>query len=211
MQIPADRIAQARDVATALGDKVAASYPFARGMKPMGDDPTELILNKTWRPQLAITGIEGLPQPENAGNVLLPYTTASLSLRLPPTLDGEAAKALLEKELTQNPPYGAQVDLKVRVVNKGWNAPRLAPWLEKSLAAASQATFGRPPAYTGEGGSIPFMAMLGERFPQTQFVITGILGPHSNAHGPNEFLHIPTAKRVTAAMAHVLADHDSQG
>jgi acetylornithine deacetylase/succinyl-diaminopimelate desuccinylase-like protein len=210
-QIPADRIAQARAVATALGAKVAGSYPFAPGVTPMADDPTEQILNKTWRPQLAITGIEGLPQPANAGNVLLPYTTAALSLRLPPTLDGESAKALLQKLLTEEPPYGAQIELKVRAVNKGWNAPRLAPWLEKSLAAASQATFGRPPAYTGEGGSIPFMAMLGERFPKTQFVITGVLGPHSNAHGPNEFLHIPTAKRVTAAVARVLADHNAQG
>ena len=206
-QIPSDRIAQARAVADALGSKIVESYPFAHGTRPMGGDPTELILNKTWRPQLAITGIEGLPQPENAGNVLLPYTRASLSLRLPPTLDADKAEVLLEKALTDEPPYGAKVDLNVRVVNKGWNAPRLAPWLEKSLAAASQAAFGRPPAYTGEGGSIPFMAMLGERFPNTQFVITGVLGPHSNAHGPNEFLHIPTAKRVTAAMAHVLQDH----
>jgi len=210
-QIPADRIAQARDVAKALGDKVAGSYPFAHGVKPVTDDPTELILNKTWRPQLAITGIEGLPQPENAGNVSLPFTTASLSLRLPPTLNAERAAALVQKLLTDNPPYGAQVELTMRTSNKGWNAPSLAPWLEKSLAAASQAAFGRPPAYMGEGGSIPFMAMLGERFPKTQFVITGVLGPHSNAHGPNEFLHIPTAKRVTAAVSQVLADHAAQG
>jgi len=209
-QIPADRIGQARNVAGALGDKIAASYPFAHGVKPVTDDPTELILNRTWRPQLSITGIEGLPQPQNAGNVALPFTMASLSLRLPPTLDAEKAEALLQKLLTDNPPYGAQVELKVRSANRGWNAPSLAPWLEKSLAAASQATFGKPPAYMGEGGSIPFMAMLGERFPKTQFVITGVLGPHSNAHGPNEFLHIPTAKRVTAAVAHVLADHGAQ-
>jgi acetylornithine deacetylase/succinyl-diaminopimelate desuccinylase-like protein len=209
-QIPADRIGQARNVAGALGDKIAASYPFAHGVKPVTDDPTELILNRTWRPQLSITGIQGLPQPQNAGNVALPFTTASLSLRLPPTLDAEKAEALLQKLLTDNPPYGAQVELKVRSANRGWNAPSLAPWLEKSLAAASQATFGKPPAYMGEGGSIPFMAMLGERFPKTQFVITGVLGPHSNAHGPNEFLHIPTAKRVTAAVAHVLADHGAQ-
>jgi acetylornithine deacetylase/succinyl-diaminopimelate desuccinylase-like protein len=210
-QIPADRIAQARGVATALGDKVAASYPLAKGVKPMSDDPTELILNKTWRPQLAITGMEGLPQPENAGNVLLPFTTATLSLRLPPTLDADAASDLVQKLLTENAPSGAEVQMKVRAANRGWNSPAIAPWLEKSLTAASHATFGKPPAYTGEGGSIPFMAMLGERFPKTQFVITGVLGPHSNAHGPNEFLHIPTAKRVTAAMAHVLADHNAKG
>jgi acetylornithine deacetylase/succinyl-diaminopimelate desuccinylase-like protein len=206
-QIPADRISQARDVANALGEKVAASYPFTRGVASVTDDPTELVLNKTWRPQLAITGIEGLPQPENAGNVMLPFTTASLSVRLPPTLDAAKASALLQDLLTANAPYGAKVELKTRTANRGWNAPALAPWLEKSLRAASQAAFGRPPAYTGEGGSIPFMAMLGERFPRTQFMITGVLGPHSNAHGPNEFLHIPTAKRVTVVVANVLADH----
>jgi acetylornithine deacetylase/succinyl-diaminopimelate desuccinylase-like protein len=130
-----------------------------------------------------------------------------LSLRLPPALDAEAASVLLESLLTRDAPYGAEITLKTRASNGGWNAPSLAPWLEKSLAAASQATFGKPPAYMGEGGSIPFMGMLGEKFPKAQFVITGVLGPHSNAHGPNEFLHISTAKRVTAAVARVLADH----
>jgi acetylornithine deacetylase/succinyl-diaminopimelate desuccinylase-like protein len=207
VQVPADRVAQARDVAAALGDQFAASFPFAHGVKPMSEDPVELVLNRTWRPQLSITGVEGLPAPADAGNVLLPFTTVSISLRLPPTLDGATASALLEKLLSADPPHGAQVELKMRRANTGWSAPRLAPWLAKSLAAASQAAFGRPPAYTGEGGSIPFMAMLGEKFPQAQFVITGVLGPKSNAHGPNEFLHIPTAKRVTAAVAHVLADH----
>ena len=207
VQIPSDRIAQARDVAAALGDALVRSYPLAAGTKPMADDPTELILNRNWRPQLAITAADGLPQPDNAGNVLLPFTTATLSLRLPPGLDAEGASAVLVRLLTQDVPYGAQVKLEVRNAASGWNAPRLAPWLEKSLAAASHAAFGRPPAYIGEGGSIPFMGMLGARFPQAQFVITGVLGPHSNAHGPNEFLHIPTAKRVTAAVAQVLADH----
>jgi acetylornithine deacetylase/succinyl-diaminopimelate desuccinylase-like protein len=207
VQIPADRIAQARAVGAAMGDEIRRSYPFAGQTRPVTDDPTELILNRTWRPQLAITAMDGLPPPANAGNVQLPFTTAGLSLRLPPALDAEAASVLLESLLTRDAPYGAEITLKTRASNGGWNAPSLAPWLEKSLAAASQATFGKPPAYMGEGGSIPFMGMLGEKFPKAQFVITGVLGPHSNAHGPNEFLHIPTAKRVTAAVAHVLADH----
>ncbi|HVO03808.1 MAG TPA: M20/M25/M40 family metallo-hydrolase [Candidatus Cybelea sp.] len=210
VQIPPDRIAQARDVGAALGAKVAGSYPFAAGIKPVSDDPTELILNRTWRPQLAITGMEGLPAPANAGNVMLPFTTATLSLRLPPSLDADKASGLIEGLLTQDVPYGAKVELKIRSASGGWNAPRLAPWLEQSLAAASQFAFGRPPAYMGEGGSIPFMGMLGEKFPQAQFVITGVLGPHSNAHGPNEFLHIATAKRVTAVVAQVLADHNAK-
>jgi acetylornithine deacetylase/succinyl-diaminopimelate desuccinylase-like protein len=142
---------------------------------------------------------------------MLPFTTATLSLRLPPSLEAKGADALLRRLLTEQVPYGAEVELSVRGANTGWNAPSLSPWLETSIAAASQATFGRPPAYFGEGGTIPFMGMLGEKFPQAQFVITGALGPHSNAHGPNEFLHIPTAKKVTAVVSMVLQDHYAAG
>src|SRR5262252_4854627 len=209
-QIPAERVAQARSAAAALGDKVFAEYPLAAGMSPMSDDLTELVLNRTWRPQLAVTGIDGLPPPVDAGNVLLPSTVAKLSLRLPPTLDAltacDAVRTLLEKD----PPYGARVAYKSESNAVGWHAPGLSPWLEQSLAQASVTVFGAPPAYMGEGGTIPFMAMLGEKFPQAQFVVTGVLGPHSNAHGPNEFLHIPTGKRVSVVIAQVVADHHAQ-
>ncbi|HTV45719.1 MAG TPA: M20/M25/M40 family metallo-hydrolase [Stellaceae bacterium] len=206
-QVPPERLAQARIAAAALGEAVYREYPFAAGVGPMGDDLAEMVLNRTWRPQLAVIGIDGLPKPGDAGNVLLPYTSARLSLRTPPTLDavaaGEQVRALLEKD----PPYGARVEFEIGSSASGWNAPALEPWLEQSLARASEAAFGAPPAYMGEGGSIPFMAMLGEKFPRAQFVVTGVLGPHSNAHGPNEFLHIPTGKRVSAVIAQVLADH----
>ena len=211
VQVPADRIAQARGAAAALGDSVHSKFPFASGTLPMGEDGVERTLNRTWRPQLAVTGIEGLPAPANAGNVLLPFTTAKISLRLPPTLDGAKARALLRTLFERNPPAGAEVRFDAPESTKGWSAPAVAPWLEKSLAAASEAAFGRPPVYMGEGGSIPFMAMLGDKFPKSQFVITGVLGPHSNAHGPNEFLHIPMAKRLTAVVARVLADHSARG
>jgi acetylornithine deacetylase/succinyl-diaminopimelate desuccinylase-like protein len=206
-QIPAERIDQAKRAAAALGATVHSKFPFAAGTRPMSDDLTELVLNRTWRPQLAVTGIDGLPQPGDAGNVLLPYTTAKLSLRLPPTLDAEAAGATLQRLFEADPPNGARIVFTPQAASAGWNAPALAPWLAASLARASEAAFGLPPAYMGEGGSIPFMAMLGERFPQAQFVVTGVLGPHSNAHGPNEFLHLPTARRITQAIAQVLADH----
>ncbi len=205
--IPPARIAQARKAAEALGAEVYGALPFVPGMKPVTDDPAELLLNRTWRPQLAITGAAGLPLPENAGNVLRPFTTAKLSLRLPPTLDAEAAGQALGQILLRDPPYGARISFTPDHPGSGWNAPPLAPWLEASLERASQATFGQPPAMIGEGGSIPFMAMLGQRFPDAQFVITGVLGPHSNAHGPNEFLHLQTGKNVTAAMALILNDH----
>jgi acetylornithine deacetylase/succinyl-diaminopimelate desuccinylase-like protein len=191
----------------ALGEDVFGEYPFVAGVRPMNDDTTELVLNRTWRPQLAITGIDGLPPPRDAGNVLLPKTIAKLSLRLPPTLPAEAADGIVRRLLEKDPPYGARVVYEPGSSGTGWNAPALAPWLEAALATASQAAFGAPPAYMGEGGTIPFMAMLGDRFPEAQFVVTGVLGPHANAHGPNEFLHIPTGKRISATIAQVLADH----
>jgi len=209
-RIPAERVVQARRAAAALGDKVFTEYPFAAGVAAMADDLPELMLNRTWRPQLAVTGIAGLPLPIDAGNVLLPFTEVKLSLRLPPTLDPDAASNSVRTLLERDPPYGAQIEYEPGSSAAGWNAPALSPWLEQSLARASEAAFGAPPAYIGEGGSIPFMAMLGEKFPHAQFVVTGVLGPHSNAHGPNEFLHIPTGKRISAVIAQVLADHHTR-
>jgi acetylornithine deacetylase/succinyl-diaminopimelate desuccinylase-like protein len=210
-QIPAERVEQAKRAAAAMGTTVYTKYPFAGGTQPMGEDGAELLLNRSWRPQLAVIGIDGLPQPANAGNVLLPYSTAKLSLRLPPTVDAEAAGRALKTLFETDPPYGARVKFNQQLAaSPGWNAPALAPWLGQSLARASESAFGAPPAYMGEGGSIPFMAMLGERFPDAQFVVTGVLGPHSNAHGPNEFLHLPMARRITRVIAQVLADHHAR-
>ncbi|MGA2953914.1 MAG: M20 family metallopeptidase, partial [Caulobacteraceae bacterium] len=206
-QIPAERVAQAKVAAAALGKEVWAKFPFVEGMEPADDDLVELILNRTWRPELAVTGLAGAPEPVNAGNVLRPFTTAKLSLRLPPTADPAPAAKTLKDLLERDPPYGAKVSFKAEGVGAGWNAPPLAPWLADSIDRASVAAFGRGVAMMGEGGTIPFMGMLGEKFPKAHFVITGVLGPHSNAHGPNEFLHLPTGKKVSAVVAMVLADH----
>ncbi len=206
-QIPAGRLDEAKVAAKALGAEVYTKFPFVTGMRPMNADPTELILNRTWRPALSITGFEGAPRIQDAGNVLRPATSAKLSLRLPPTKDadkaGDALKALLEAEA----PYGAKVTFELEKAGTGWDAPPLADWLRASVNKASQIAFGRDAAMMGEGGSIPFMGMLGEKYPKAQFVITGVLGPHSNAHGPNEFLHIAMGKGVTLAVSQVLADH----
>jgi len=207
VQVPPQRIEQAKQAAQILGKEVFNKLPFAGATRPMSEDLTDLVLNRTWRPQLAITAIDGYPLPENGGNVLLPYSSTKLSFRLPPTADADKATALIKTTLETNPPYGAEVEFDAEHGQSGWEAPALAPWLEKSIDTASRMAFGKPAAYMGEGGSIPFMGMLGEKFPKTQFVITGVLGPHSNAHGPNEFLHIPTAKKVTASIAQIVADH----
>ncbi|KTF41337.1 M20 family metallopeptidase [Xanthomonas translucens] len=206
-QIPEERLAQARKVADVLGDEVYSKFPFLPGMTPMDEDLTELVLNRTWRPALSVTGADGLPPLASAGNVLRPQTAVKLSLRLPPTLDGKHAGELLKDVLLRDPPYGAQVSLALEKSSSGWNAPAQSPWLTNAIEAASQAAFGKPAMYMGEGGSIPFMGMLGEKFPGAQFMITGVLGPHSNAHGPNEFLHIPMGKRVTACVSKVIAEH----
>ena len=207
VQVPPDRLEQARASAKILGDEVYTKMPLAGGTKPMATDLTELILNRTWRPQLAVTAMDGYPLPANGGNVLLPYSTSKLSMRLPPTCDADKATKALKAKLEEAAPYGAEVAFDAEHGQTGWNAPVLAPWLEASLTKASTAYFGKPVAFMGEGGSIPFMAMLGEKYPGTQFVVTGALGPHSNAHGPNEFLHVPTAKKVSACIAQVLSDH----
>ncbi|MBO9872613.1 MULTISPECIES: M20 family metallopeptidase [Xanthomonas] len=205
--IPEERLAQARKVAEVLGDEVYSKFPFLPGMRPMHEDLSELVLNRTWRPALSVTGADGLPPLASAGNVLRPETAVKLSLRLPPTLDGKRAGELLKEVLLRDPPYGAEVSLALEKSSSGWNAPAQSPWLTDAIEAASQAAFGKPAMYMGEGGSIPFMGMLGEKFPGAQFMITGVLGPHSNAHGPNEFLHIPMGKRVTACVSRVIAAH----
>jgi acetylornithine deacetylase/succinyl-diaminopimelate desuccinylase-like protein len=207
VQVPRERIEQAHDAARVLGASVYAKFPLAGGTQPVTNDLAELVLNRTWRPQLAVIGIDGLPAPQNAGNVMLPYTTARLSLRLPPTLPGSDAGKTLQRMLEADPPYGCEVSFAGREAATGWNAPSLSTWLNEAVTGASKRAFGPGPAYMGEGGSIPFMGMLGEKFPRTQFVVTGVLGPHSNAHGPNEFLHVPTAKRLTIAVASIIADH----
>ena len=206
-EIPAERVSQAKVAAEALGKEVYAKFPFVDGMKPANADTVELVLNRTWRPALSVTGLAGAPAPRDAGNVLRPFTELKLSLRVPPTADAKKASAALKKLMEHDPPYGARVTYEGEKEGSGWNAPATAPWLEAALEDASHAAWGKPMAMMGEGGSIPFMGMLGEKFPKAQFVVTGVLGPHSNAHGPNEFLHIPTGKRVTETVARVLAAH----
>jgi acetylornithine deacetylase/succinyl-diaminopimelate desuccinylase-like protein len=209
--IPAQRLEQVQRMADELGDGVWQEYPFLDGVEPMADNNVERILNRTWRPALSYTGMGGLPALDSAGNVLRPFSALKLSMRLPPTLKGEKASEQIRQTLEANPPQGAKVSFETDQAASGWNAPAVAPWLHSSLETASQAAYGRSVMYMGEGGTIPFMAMLGDAFPKAQFMITGVLGPQSNAHGPNEFLHIPFARRLTTCVAQVIADHSQRG
>jgi len=206
--IPGQRQEQARRAAEVLGNAVYERFPFAGVTQPVSKDLAELILNRTWRPALSITGVEGIPTVANAGNVQRPSSTLKLSLRLPPTVNADDAAKKLKGILESDPPYGASVQFEYDWAGQGWHAPPMVPWLEAAVDAASKNHFdGKPAMHMGEGGTIPFMGMLGEKFPQAQFLITGVLGPGANAHGPNEFLHIPTAKKLTACVAEVIARH----
>ena len=205
--VPASRRAEAQATGAVLGAEVAAKLPFWPGVSAVSDSPAELLLNSTWKPTLTVTGAAGLPALQNAGNVLLPRLALKLSLRLPPTLPAAAAAARVKSVLEHDPPYGARVGFNVESALAGWHAPPLAPWLERSIDQSSQEWFHRPALNMGTGGSIPFIGMLAERYPATQFVVTGVLGPHSNAHGPNEFLDLATAERLTGCVAQVLGAH----
>jgi acetylornithine deacetylase/succinyl-diaminopimelate desuccinylase-like protein len=213
--LPAARLEQAKATAAILKDEVWKRLPWACGADggatlPTTTDPVEGLLNRTWRPTLSVTGVDGFPELGNAGNVLRPYTAFKLSLRLPPLVDGNEASLKLKSLLEDNAPYNAKVtfhpDGRAGALGAtGWNAPELAPWLENALNAASNAHYGAPLGYIGQGGTIPLMSMLQQGFPKAQMMVCGVLGPKSNAHGPNEFLHVPYGKKLTAAVAQVIA------
>jgi acetylornithine deacetylase/succinyl-diaminopimelate desuccinylase-like protein len=211
-EIPTERVTQAKQAADILGESMWKRFPWAACcdgpqifVQPVTKDPVELILNRTWRAALAVTGADGLPTIEAAGNVQRPRTALKLSLRIPPLVDGVHAAETLKSTLERDPPNSAGVTFKYDSAATGWNAPASVPWLSALLDHASQTYYDKPAAYMGEGGTIPFMGMLGVKFPKAQMLVTGVLGPKSNAHGPNEFLHVPYAKKLTAAVALVLA------
>jgi acetylornithine deacetylase/succinyl-diaminopimelate desuccinylase-like protein len=206
VEIPADRVREAEATAADVG-RLADRYPFVDEARPTTDDAVEQLLARTWRAALSVVGADGLPPVGRAGNVLRPGTKLKLSMRLPPTCDPVVAVEAMRAALVSNPPYGARVAFVGMEQAPGWNAPVFAPWLLDALDMASTATFGQPSRTLGEGGTIPFMGMLGARFPDAQFVITGVIGPDGNAHGPNEYLHVPTARRITGAVALTLDAH----
>ena len=212
-EVPADRLAQAKATAAILGDEVHKRFPWAHYdcggstafALPTTIDPVQGLLNRTWSPTLSVTGAEGFPAMQDAGNVLRPYTAFKLSLRLPPLVDAALAVQELKTLLEDNAPYQAKVTFSGHGGATGWNAPSTSPWFEQALNEASTAHFGAPCGYIGQGGTIPLMNMLSLGFPKAQMMVCGVLGPRSNAHGPNEFLHVPYAKKLTAAVAHVIA------
>ena len=206
-EIPDYRIEETKNLVSILNNEVVEEFPWKDNMKPSTNDNVEGVLRRTWKPAVSIVGVDGMPSTANAGNVLRPYTTLQLSMRIPPTASAKKAVRAMKKVLSENIPYDATVELQFEKAGEGWNAPESKPWLLDAIDKASKEYFGQMACSMGEGGSIPFMGMLGKQFPEAQFVITGVLGPQSNAHGPNEFLHISFAKRLTCCISSIIADY----
>jgi acetylornithine deacetylase/succinyl-diaminopimelate desuccinylase-like protein len=212
-EVPPERVAQAQATAAILGDDLFKRFPWAHHdcggstvfALPTTTDPVEALLNRTWRPTLSVTGADGFPELHNAGNVLRPHTAFKLSLRLPPLVDAPQAVQQLKALLEDNAPYQAKVTFEGAGAASGWNAPSTVPWFDQALQDASQAHFGTGCGTIGQGGTIPLMNMLSQGFPKAQMMVCGVLGPKSNAHGPNEFLHLDYARRLTATVAQVIA------
>ena len=212
-EVPPERLSQAQATAAILGDELFKRFPWAHhdcggatvSALPTTTDPVEALLARTWRPTLSVTGADGFPDIANAGNVLRPYTAFKLSLRLPPLVEAAPAVQQLKALLEDNAPYQAKVTFEGLSSATGWNAPSTTPWFEQALQDASQAHYGAACATIGQGGTIPLMNMLSQGFPTAQMMVCGVLGPRSNAHGPNEFLHLDYARRLTASVAQVIA------
>ena len=206
--VPEHRLNEIEKMVNTLDDE-KDTMPWHNKMQPASDSPIDGSILRTWKPTLSIVGADGIPSVADGGNVLRPYTTLKLSFRLPPDVDCNKAMDDVEKTLLKDPPYNASIAIDWEEPANGWNAPKLIPWLDNAIQDASNTFFGKQALSMGEGGTIPFMAMLGEKFPDAQFVITGVLGPESNAHGPNEFLHIPFGKKLSACIGYVINEFPS--
>jgi len=206
-EVPTQHVKYAKEIVETLGDQIWKTYPWFEQTQRVEESLVDNVLARTWKPSLCVTGIGGIPNLSEAGNVLRSDTTVKLSIRLPPLVDPKPAIEAMRKRVTENVPYGAHVDFTVDKAGQGWMAPHLHPWLESAIQDSSKQFYGKPARFVGEGGSIPFMAMLGQKFPETQFLVVGVLGPESNAHGPNEFLHLDYATRLTCCVSLVLSRH----
>lgn len=183
-----------------------SQYAFLPHVHAEAEDSCALALRNCWKPSLTVVGAN-LPEVKIAGNVIRQETALKLSLRTPPLVDSDKALDAMAKMLLKDPPYGAKVEFEKDVAGSGCATPELKPWLTKALEDGSMMAFNKTFGCMGMGGSIPFIGMLIKTYPNAQFIVTGILGPKSNAHGPDEFLHIPYVKGLTFSMARVLGEH----
>lgn len=143
VEIPANRYKELTDLAKEKGEESLKSFEIVGNLQKVNGNILDSLILNGWKAQLAVTGIDGLPAPVTAGNVMLPFTEAKLSIRLPPTKNAEEAKDYIVKKLTENPPYNAQVTVSNAISGQGFNAPEYPPILNKVLEEASQNYFGK--------------------------------------------------------------------
>lgn len=206
--IPEHNIQEAKKLANLKKDSIVKdSVKLLPNVKPLSDDYSEIILNNTWRPTLVITGFTGFPQTEIAGNVLRNKTTCRVAIRLPPTANAKSIETKCREIMTSNPPFNCKITLSNVEAGYGWAAKELPDVLKDSFNKSSKTLFGREFFCFGEGGSIGFIHDLGELYPDCQMLVTGVLGPKTNAHCPNECLNIDYTEKITVALAHTINDY----
>lgn len=201
---------QLQNVGNILGDQIWNRAPLLPGVSPISTQPDELLLQNTWKPALTITGISGIPVPENAGNIIHGDVALTLSMRVPPLIDLKQAVNDLNQLLTTDIPFGCEVSLTSISAEPGWASFHTDSKIQELLSKASECHFGKPLATTGQGGSIPIVNEFEKHLPNTALVVTGALGTDSNAHAPNEFLNMNYAKKLTAVIAQVICDFTDQ-
>ena len=208
VQIPENRRKEIKEVVQIVGKDIISNVPFEAGVKPFSDDIEELIINNTWKPFLCVTGADGLPEASTAGNVLRPYTQVKLSIRLPPMVDSVKAGQKVVEVLTKDPIYNAVVEAKVSNTGDGWNLSNFSERLRNITSTASQRFYaGNEIQFLGEGGSIPFVQILNNKFKNSDFLVLGVTGPGSNIHGLDENLDLDFCRRLICCLAYILSDY----
>lgn len=207
VEIPEERLEQIKYVAKEMSRHRTEMFPLLPGCHLVSNKLEDILINTTWKPTLSVIGVEGMPPFASAGNVIRPLTAVFLTLRIPPMLDVNELAQELKEVLESDSPYGAKVNFNILNCSSGWNANTMEPWLRNAMDYSAKTYFGKPPAFNGIGGTIGIMELFDKYFPNAQYFVSGVEGPGSNAHGPNESLHIPSAKKITCVLAQLLKEH----
>ncbi len=202
--IARERLEQIKATAQILGTSVTSEFPWHNATRACHEDIFESLIERGFQPKLCVVGADGLPPCNQAGRVMRDKTSLALSLRTPPELDTQAALEVVTEILTQNPPYCADVTITDGSTGNGWSAKLGCRWFDRALQDACQDVFGLAPAYNCDGASIPILNLMQSHFPDAQMLVTGVLGPGSNAHGPDEMLKLDYLEKLTGVIARLL-------
>lgn len=208
VQIPKERDTQMDEMIKILGDKkILESIPWYQNTQPLEKDIKNTVVRNTWKPTLTITGCDGIPDIEHAGNVIRPYTELCLSFRLPPLIDSAKAGQLIKAELEKDPPFNAKVEANIINTGDGWSLSSFSERLRNILNIASQRFFLKDMGFFGEGGSVPFVQFFNNMYPKADFAVLGVNGPFSNIHGPDENLNLDFCQRLIMCLTFLVSEY----